>query len=196
MNTKNKQRAKLALAELEKELEVLSKEEMNILKGGGDGSTGWNDGSAFMESTGNQQNNCKPSCVFNAFDYLDGDRYDMCHYYNETKKNLGYEPGPNGEVKTVDISTIGSYGGFQVREMLSDEALSASTGWSIPGGNRIMMTFNTIDGSGKKVDHAVVVTGSEIQNGKRVIKYYDPTTGSTGIRDFHDRSALYEVIQK
>lgn len=34
MNTKNKQRAKLALAELEKELEILSKEEMNTCKGG------------------------------------------------------------------------------------------------------------------------------------------------------------------
>lgn len=38
MNTKNKQRAKLALAELEKELEILSKEEMNACKGGGFGT--------------------------------------------------------------------------------------------------------------------------------------------------------------
>ena len=34
MNTKNKQRARLALAELEKEMEVLSKEEMKTCKGG------------------------------------------------------------------------------------------------------------------------------------------------------------------
>ena len=34
MNTKNKQRARLALAELEKEMEVLSKEEMKACKGG------------------------------------------------------------------------------------------------------------------------------------------------------------------
>ena len=35
MSIKNKQRAKLALAELEKEMEILSKEEMNACKGGG-----------------------------------------------------------------------------------------------------------------------------------------------------------------
>ena len=34
MNTKNKQRARLALAELEKELEILTREEMNTCKGG------------------------------------------------------------------------------------------------------------------------------------------------------------------
>ena len=34
MSTKNKQRAKLALAELEKEMEILTKEEMNAYKGG------------------------------------------------------------------------------------------------------------------------------------------------------------------
>lgn len=35
MNTKNKQRARLALAELEKEMEILTKEQMNACKGGG-----------------------------------------------------------------------------------------------------------------------------------------------------------------
>lgn len=34
MNTKNKQRARLALAELEKEMEILTKEQMNACKGG------------------------------------------------------------------------------------------------------------------------------------------------------------------
>ncbi|GET47134.1 hypothetical protein [Capnocytophaga felis] len=38
MNTKNKQRAKLALAELEKEMEILTKEEAEACKGGGDGT--------------------------------------------------------------------------------------------------------------------------------------------------------------
>lgn len=38
MNIKNKERARLALAELEKEMEILTKEQMNACKGGGDGT--------------------------------------------------------------------------------------------------------------------------------------------------------------
>ena len=86
MSTKNKQRAKLALAELQKEMEILTKEQMNACKGGLDGLTGFS-GYYDNPSGDYQQNPCKPSCVFNVFDYLDGDRHDMCHYYNETKKN-------------------------------------------------------------------------------------------------------------
>lgn len=38
MKSKNKERARLALAELEKEMEILTKEEMNTCKGGGSGT--------------------------------------------------------------------------------------------------------------------------------------------------------------
>lgn len=38
MKTKDKERARLALAELEKEMEILTKEQMNACKGGGDGT--------------------------------------------------------------------------------------------------------------------------------------------------------------
>jgi hypothetical protein len=195
MSTKNKQRAKLALAELQKEMEILTKEQMNACKGGLDGLTGFS-GYYDNPSGDYQQNPCKPSCVFNVFDYLDGDRHDMCHYYNETKKNLGYEPQSNGSIPTKEIATIGGYGGFIVREMSGNETFSTLTGCSVPGNNDIMMTFNTTDSNGRIIDHAVIVKGVEIQNGRRVIKYYDPTTQSTGSRYFHERSALYEVIQK
>ncbi|RNC64012.1 hypothetical protein [Proteiniphilum sp. X52] len=49
------------------------------------------------------------SCVFNCFDYLDGNMYTSSYYYNLTSGVLGYTPDNSGNVQTYDPS--GSYSG-------------------------------------------------------------------------------------
>ncbi len=129
---------------------------------------------------------CKPSCVFNCFDYLDGDLYDSCHYYEYTSGNLGYEPRNDGGVPTSDIPAIGSFGGFHVQELTSGVALKKD---GTTNGCNVMMTFN--DGN---IDHAVIVNGYEYdESGNLMIKYHDPTTGTDGKRADGNYSALYSV---
>ena len=270
----NKKRTKLTLSEVETQMEVLTKEEMNILKGGGDGTygspytleefnllldyglfigghvvgmgyvnalepvtvvgpnrknPGWgsefsyynpwenqhsegnNNGQVYgprqyvgggggSDGSGHSQNsqqpfpsNYKPSCVFNVFDYLDGNRHNAYHYYSETKRNLGYEPSPNGAVKTSDIAKIGSFGGFKVVEISADHPMNRKTGNTFPGNNPVVMTFLEAKTG---IDHAVVVTGIRENQGNIFVQYYDPTTNQTGERQNRDYSGLYEVIQK
>lgn len=128
----------------------------------------------------------KPSCVFNCFDYLDGDLYDSFHYYEHTSGNLGYEPNNDGGVPTSDIPAIGSFGGFDVQEATSGVALKKD---ETSNGCNVIMTFN--DGN---IDHAVVVTGYRYdERGNLMIKYHDPTTGANGEKAYGDYSAMYTV---
>lgn len=241
MQLKNKQQAKLSLAELEKEMNIVSNIELKSCLGGWRGrgfdpyddyvwDLGWIDevvvyggggrsnyddfwrdfggsdpseddyyyggGSPSYSSQEPQQqypSDYKPSCVFNVFDYLDGDKYDAYHYYKETKKKLNYEPSPSGAVNTGDISKIGSYGGFEVVEISKDYPMNKATGRSYPGNNPVMMTFfDPAEG----IDHAVVVRGVRVDQGNIFVQYYDPTSKQTGERRNRDYSALYEVIKK
>lgn len=152
---------------------------------GYDGASGYWDGS----DSGENNSECKPSCVFYAFDYFDGDRYDWCHYYNETKKNLGYEPNSNGGVKTSDIPTIGSYGRLLVEELNMESGIRLTLNGKTEDGRQVMMTF--FDGI---EDHAVVVTGSTEINGiMQKIYYFDPTNNIMGDIDFDNCASFYAV---
>ena len=151
------------LDELAKEMPVLNESQKRCFIGGG-----------------------KDSCVFNCFDYLDGNLYDVSHYYEYTLKRLGYAPGPNGEVHTSDIGIIGSYGGFDVSELTSSFSLSSN---GCTNGGNIIMTFND-----NGIDHAVVVTGYGYdEKGNLTLKYYDPTFKTNGFKTMGDYSALYRV---
>lgn len=128
----------------------------------------------------------KPSCVFNCFNYLDGDLYDSTHYYDKTLSNLGYEPATNGGVPTADIPTIGTYGGFHVEELTSGFKLKSD---GSTNGNKVIMTFRS-----GNIDHAVVVTGYDHdESGNLVIKYRDPTNNTVVRRVEGNYSALYSV---
>lgn len=128
-----------------------------------------------------------PSCVFNAYDYLDGDIYNANHYYEQTSGNLGYVPTSSGGVNTSDIPTIGSYGGFDVREIPAGSGVTTS-GYTT-NGERIMMTYNS-----GGIDHAVVVTSvSKDSSGNAVYHYYDPTNKKYGTVYNNQYSALYSV---
>lgn len=72
MSIKNKQRARLALAELEKEMEILTKEEMNACKGGTDGSTGYSGYFSYNGSSG------------------------MYDFSNQYPQSMGYPEGSSG----------------------------------------------------------------------------------------------------
>ena len=134
---------------------------------------------------------CKPSCVFNVFDYLDGSRHDACFYYEQTKANLGYEPLSNGGVRTRDIPTIGSYGGFNVQEMGSTAHLR-SNGRSYYGNNQVIMSFYD---SATRIDHLTVLTGvTNNADGTTTFYYYDPTNNVNG--STQQATGLYEVSNR
>lgn len=124
--------------------------------------------------SGSQQTSYSYDCILNCFDYLDGSSHDYDYYRYSINYGLGYDPYGTGGVYTGDIPTIGSYGGFNVTELTGGSFSLDSNGYS--DGNRVLMTYNA-GGSG---DHAVIVTGYENHSGSLFIKYYDPTTGSTG----------------
>lgn len=158
-----KKLSRQSLDQLAEEMMVLNKEKQQHFVGGG-----------------------RESCVFNCFDYLDGGLYTADHYYNATLSNLGYEPGANGGVSTSDISTIGSFGGFDVQELTVGFNMS-SDGYT--NGCRMVMSFNH-----NGIDHAVVVTGYEYDDqGRLCLKYYDPTFNITGQRIEGDYSGIYSV---
>ena len=138
-----------------------------------------------------QPHPCKPSCVFNVFDYLDGSRHDACFYYEQTKANLGYEPLSNGGVRTRDIPTIGSYGGFNVQEMGSTAHLR-SNGRSYYGNNQVIMSFYD---SATRIDHLTVLTGvTNNADGTTTFYYYDPTNNVNG--STQQATGLYEVSNR
>lgn len=170
---------------------------LTYLGGSGyDGMSGYWGGSGYDGASGYWSGDsdsgtieCKPSCVFYAFDHFDGDRYDWCHYYNETKKNLGYEPNSNGGVNTSDIPTIGSYGGLLVEELNMKSGIRLTLNGKTEDGCQVMMTF--FDGTG---DHAVVVTGcTEINGVIQKIYYFDPTNNIIGDIDFDECASFYAV---
>ena len=138
-----------------------------------------------------QPHPCKPSCVFNVFDYLDGSRHDACFYYEQTKANLGYEPLSNGGVRIRDIPTIGSYGGFNVQEMGSTAHLR-SNGRSYYGNNQVIMSFYD---SATRIDHLTVLTGvTNNADGTTTFYYYDPTNNVNG--STQQATGLYEVSNR
>lgn len=129
------------------------------------------------------------SCVFNCFDYLDGNMYTSSYYYGLTSGVLGYTPDNSGNVQTSDIPVIGSFGGFNVQELSGSTGVGIASGGLTVDGDRIMMVFN-VGNQG----HAVVATGtSRDSNGNILINYYDPTNNTYGIRANGDYSALYSV---
>ena len=137
----------------------------------------------------------KPSCVFNVYDYLDGNEYDACHYYKETLKNLGYEPDYKGGVRTNDIPAIGSYGGFDVKELTpqsnSDIGIGLTTKGITIDGDHVIMTFND-----NGIDHAVVVTGLKKEGEVVRVLYYDPTKKENGYRNNGDYVSMYSVRKR
>lgn len=152
-----------SLEEMAKTLSVLDEEEQRYFIGAG-----------------------KESCVFNCFDYLDGDRHSANYYYQETKSNLGYEPTSNGGVSASDITKIGSFGGFEVKELSTPPVINSE---GLANGCHIMMTFRKGD-----IDHAVIIEGFTHDNqGNLEIKYYDPTTGEHNKRSEGDYARLYSV---
>lgn len=133
------------MAELAKQVTILDEEEQRMYIGGG-----------------------YESCVFNFFDYLDGNRLSSGDYYWATMTFLGYTPDNNGGVPTDDIWKIGSFGGFSVNNL--DPPFGIIPGGTTRDGDHILMVFNSGD-----TGHAVLVTGAEICNGEKRIYYYDPT---------------------
>lgn len=115
----------------------------------------------------------QPSCVFNVYDYLDGNRYSANHYFECTKSVLNYEPKSNGAVSTADIEEIGSFGDFRVNKMTTDFTFGPS---GTIDGLQAIMSFN-VNGT----DHLVVVEKVESVSGSIKILYYDPTSG---LRDY------------
>ena len=130
---------------------------------------------------------CKQSCVFNCFDYLDGDRFDSCHYYDKTLENLGIEPDESGYLPVEHITTIGGYGGFHVSPIEGDFVLRSDG--TLKDGSNVMLTFENESGGG----HAVVAEGYIIKDGKVYIQYKDPTTGKTDIILKENCSDIYRV---
>ena len=159
-----KKLTKKSLDELAKTLTILDEEEQESIIGGG-----------------------TQSCVFNCFDYLDGDRYTAEYYYWATLTYLRYTPDDSGGVPTEDIGKIGAFGGFSVKELI--EPPTRGAGGISESGGHIMMLFNL-----GTIGHAVVVTGVKIVNGEKRIYYHDPTTGKNDYRTEGDYSAFYNVI--
>ena len=120
------------------------------------------------------------SCVFNCFDFFDKDAHNWQYYAYETHNNLGYWAGSNGEVRSDDIATIGSYGDMKVVQVGGQDVFSIlnnNSDYSIRingvAYSGCMATFN--DGG---IDHAVVVTGAyDNGNGQTIITFKDPTFG-------------------
>lgn len=147
-----KKLTKQSLAELAKRVTVLDEEEQRTYIGGG-----------------------YESCVFNFFDYLDGDRLSSDDYYWATMSFLGYTPNDIGEVPTDDIWKIGSFGGFSVNDL--DPPFGIIPGSTTRDGSNILMVFNSGD-----IGHAVLVTGAESIKGEKRIYYYDPTNNAAGYK--------------
>ncbi len=157
---KKRKLTKRNLDELAKEMPIISESTLHIFVGG----------------SGSES--CPPSCVFNVFDYLDGDKYDACHYYEGLSNNYGITPNADGGVPTHLISEIGSYGGFSVKEVSNGDTIKT-------GG---IATFKV--GS---INHAVVIK-EFIPNGDGTytIKYHDSTNGSDG-QIHQSKCRLYNV---
>ncbi len=137
--------------------------------------------------SGNEDEGCKSSCVFNVFDYLDEDKHNACYYYYQTKNNLGYEPKDNGAFKTEDIPAIGAYGGFKVTKMSTD--FNITSNGLTDNGEKLIMSFD-MDGT----DHLVIVTGRvKDQNGNITIFYHDPTNGLSDIIDIKQCGGFFSV---
>jgi natural product precursor len=162
---KRKKLTRLSFEALEKEMPVLSFNELSHYVGGN-------------------------SCLLYCYEYLGN--YSVNFYEGMLMSFFGYNTssgqcGAPG-VCTSDMEALGSLGGLNVFELTSSSyssgiSVNSSTG-KLGDGSSIIMIFNT-NGAG----HAVVVTG--VSNGQ--IQYYDPSNGTSGSRANGDYSAMYAV---
>jgi len=142
------------------------------------------------------------SCVFNCFDYLDGDAHKWQYYARQTHRHLGYWAGSNGGVNTCDIATIGSYGDMLVMEANGNDSIAVGGDGSVTiNGTRYshgIITFQAMDGS-DKIGHAVVVLGTMIRDdGAVCILYHDPSAPAGQDRGYivgTDYLSIYGVGQ-
>lgn len=146
--------------------------------------------------------NYKGSCVFNCLDYLDNDKdgvetgYNWRYYSKRYLDSGGTVDDKNGGVNPNDIEKIVGYGGFKFGGALYDKEISYAFNCELSAdgmmyGNSVMLTF-----SYGEIDHAVIVTGKVVVEGKREFKYYDPTTGKKGTIPVKEATGLYVIGTK
>lgn len=108
-------------------------------------------------------------CVFNFFNYLDGNRHDNDHYV-DFAYSIGVVPDNSGGIPTAYLGKIGAAGGFGV-SFISDP-LSVTPNGQI-GGDSVLLILPTAEGD---VGHAVKLTSiSRDSKGQLMYNYYDPT---------------------
>lgn len=140
----------------------------------------------------------KNSCVFNCFDYLDGDSHSW-RYYSQKYQYEGGEVGNYGGVSPDDINQIAGYGGFNIAEFPNDNISDALDQMNDDGtidGCSLMLTYRDKE---KGIDHAVIVVGYVEVAGKREFYYYDPSAtdgGKWGLKSINEVTHLYAVGAK
>ena len=169
---------RISLDELVKTMPIVSEEEQNSYIGG------------------EAPKRYTQSCVFNVFNYLDGDRYDNAHYADTTYENLGVSPDASGNISLSYVAQIGAIGGFDVEIVGSEnkKELVASTGKTVDGEHLLIVIAND-DGS---LPHMVQVDGV-ILNENGTVKgysYYDATNNKGGNANLSKISSIYYVGEK
>ena len=139
----------------------------------------------------------KRSCVFDCFDYLDGDSHSWRYYSEKYLKSGGAVGNDGGISNDDDIIKIASFGGFNVRRATSKDDLLAMINRierdGTVDGERVMMRIPTAT-----IDHAVIVTGYiwDVEKEKYMISYYDPKKNKSEFIYHGDIKNLYTISKK
>ena len=138
---------------------------------GYDGASGYGSGSDSGENNSDGTIECKPSCLFYALNHLDGDDdYDMCDYSRDYI-NSGGSVGPKGQVPIAHLHRVANLAGLKLTYIRDSSTMSKD---GTVNGCRVMLIIPGEDPVEENLYHAVVLTGYKIENGQRILTYYDP----------------------